>query len=105
MPCVAARRTSLTSRSKTLTRCASAVVMPSLPQAARKRQLVPPGSATIKALDYNLKRWKGLTHFVNDGEVPISNHWFENQTDRLQLDDRIGCPPVACERASAQQPS
>lgn len=44
-----------------------------------QRQLVPPGSATIKAIDYSLKRWKELTHFVNDGDVPISNNWVENQ--------------------------
>jgi len=45
----------------------------------RQRQLVPPGSATIKAIDYSLKRWKELTHFVSDGDVPISNNWVENQ--------------------------
>ena len=44
-----------------------------------QRQLVPPGSATIKAIDYSLKRWKELTHFVSDGDVPISNNWVENQ--------------------------
>jgi hypothetical protein len=44
-----------------------------------QRQLVPPGSATIKAIDYSLKRWKELTHFVGDGDVPISNNWVENQ--------------------------
>ena len=44
-----------------------------------KRQLVRPGSATIKAIDYSLKRWKELTHFVSDGDVPISNKWVENQ--------------------------
>ena len=44
-----------------------------------QRQLVPPGSATIKAIDYSLKRWKELTHFLNDGDVPISNNWVENQ--------------------------
>ena len=40
---------------------------------------MPPGCATIKAIDYSLKRWKELTHFVNDGDVPISNNWVENQ--------------------------
>jgi hypothetical protein len=39
----------------------------------RQRQLVPPGSATIKAIDYSLERWGELTHFVDDGDVPISN--------------------------------
>ena len=43
-----------------------------------QRQLVPPGSATMKAIDYSLKRWKELTRFVKDGDVPISNNWVEN---------------------------
>ncbi|MFZ5544925.1 MAG: IS66 family transposase [Piscinibacter sp.] len=44
-----------------------------------QRQLVPPGSATIKAIDYSLKRWTELTRFVDDADVPISNNWVENQ--------------------------
>jgi transposase len=43
-----------------------------------QRQLVPTGSATMKAIDYSLKRWKQLTRFVDDGDVPISNNWVEN---------------------------
>lgn len=50
-----------------------------------QRQLVPPGSATIKAIDYSLKRWKELTRFVEDGEVPISNNWVENQIRPIAL--------------------
>lgn len=45
----------------------------------RQRQLVPPGSATMKAIDYSFKRWTQLTRFVQDGDVPISNNWVENQ--------------------------
>ena len=44
-----------------------------------QRQLVPPGSATIKAIDYSLKRWAELTRFADDADVPISNNWVENQ--------------------------
>ncbi|MCA0406038.1 IS66 family transposase [Comamonas thiooxydans] len=44
-----------------------------------QRQLVPTGSATMKAIDYSLKRWAQLTRFVQDGDVPISNNWVENQ--------------------------
>jgi transposase len=44
-----------------------------------QRQLVPTGSATMKAIDYSLKRWTQLTRFVQDGDVPISNNWVENQ--------------------------
>ena len=50
-----------------------------------RRQLVPPGSATIKAIDYSLKRWGELTCFVNDGDVPISNNWVENQIRPIAL--------------------
>jgi transposase len=44
-----------------------------------QRRLVPPGSATIKAIDYSLKRWAELTRFADDADVPISNNWVENQ--------------------------
>ena len=44
-----------------------------------QRQQVPNGSATMKAIDYSLKRWAQLTRFVDDGDVPISNNWVENQ--------------------------
>ena len=50
-----------------------------------QRQLVPPGSATIKAIDYSLKRWAELTRFVDDGEVPISNNWVENHIRPIAL--------------------
>jgi transposase len=50
-----------------------------------QRQLVPPGSATIKAIDYSLKRWAELTRFVDDGDVPISNNWVENQIRPIAL--------------------
>jgi transposase len=50
-----------------------------------QRQLVPPGSATMKAIDYSLKRWAALTHFAEDGDVPISNNWVENQIRPIAL--------------------
>ncbi|HEU4380907.1 MAG TPA: IS66 family transposase [Hyphomicrobiaceae bacterium] len=50
-----------------------------------QRQLVPPGSATMKAIDYSLKRWAALTHFVEDGNVPISNNWVENHIRPIAL--------------------
>ena len=49
------------------------------------RQKVPDGSATAKAIDYSLKRWAQLTHFVDDGDVPISNNWVENQIRPIAL--------------------
>ncbi|MEV4698110.1 IS66 family transposase [Pseudomonas brassicacearum] len=43
-----------------------------------QRELVPEGSATVKALDYSLKRWVALTRYLNDGAVPIDNNRVEN---------------------------
>jgi hypothetical protein len=50
-----------------------------------QRQLVPPGSATMKTIDYSLKRWKELTRFLDDGDVPISNNWVENHIRPIAL--------------------
>ena len=50
-----------------------------------QRQLVPDGSATAKAIDYSLKRWKALTRYIDDGDVPISNNWVENQIRPIAL--------------------
>ena len=50
-----------------------------------QHQLVPPGSATMKAIDYSLKRWEELTRFMHDGEVPISNNWVENHIRPVAL--------------------
>jgi transposase len=50
-----------------------------------QRQLVPPGSATMRAIDYSLKRWAELTRFVNDADVPISNNWVENHIRPIAL--------------------
>ena len=50
-----------------------------------QRQLVPDGSATAKAIDYSLKRWQALTRYIDDGDVPISNNWVENQIRPIAL--------------------
>jgi transposase len=50
-----------------------------------QRQLVPPGSATMKAIDYSLKRCSELTRFIEDGDVPISNNWVENRIRPVAL--------------------
>jgi len=33
-----------------------------------------PGSQKRKAIDYCTKRWEGLTHFLDDRRMPISNN-------------------------------
>jgi transposase len=45
----------------------------------QQRQKVPDGSATAKAIDYSLNRWKALMRFIEDGALPIDNNWVENQ--------------------------
>jgi transposase len=45
----------------------------------QQRHKVPDGSATAKAIDYSLKRWRALTRFIDDGELPPDNNWVENQ--------------------------
>jgi transposase len=44
-----------------------------------QRQKVPPGSATAKAIDYSLGRWRALTRYIDDGDLPADNNWVENQ--------------------------
>lgn len=51
----------------------------------QQRQLVPTGSATAAAIDYNLKRWEALVRFVDDGELPIDQNWVENQIRPIAL--------------------
>jgi transposase len=44
-----------------------------------QRHKVPDGSATAKAIDYNLGRWVALTRYLDDGDLPADNNWVENQ--------------------------
>jgi hypothetical protein len=44
-----------------------------------QRQRVPDGSATAKAIDYRLGRWRALRRYLDDGTIPIDNNWVENQ--------------------------
>jgi transposase len=43
-----------------------------------QRQKVPNGGATAKAMDYSLKRWQALMHYIGTGDVPADNNWVEN---------------------------
>jgi transposase len=51
----------------------------------QQRQKVPDGSATAKAIDYNLNRWVALTRFLDDGDLPIDNNQVENQIRPIAL--------------------
>ena len=50
-----------------------------------QRLQVPEGSATARAIDYSLRRWAALTHYLGDGKVPIDNNWVENQIRPIAL--------------------
>lgn len=50
-----------------------------------QRAQVPNSSGTAQAIDYSLKRWSALTHYLDDGQVPIDNNWIENQIRPIAL--------------------
>ena len=52
---------------------------------AEQRGKVPEGSATARTIDYSLKRWRALTRFIDDGELPADNNWVENQIRPIAL--------------------
>jgi transposase len=45
----------------------------------RQRHQVPDGSATAKAIEYNLGRWAALILYLEDGDLPIDNNHVENR--------------------------
>jgi transposase len=49
------------------------------------RQKITDGSATARALDYNLKRWSALTRFAGNGRLPLDNNHIENQNRRITI--------------------
>lgn len=53
-----------------------------------QRQKLANADATAKAIDYSLKRWRALTRYLDDGEVPICNNAVENAIRPLALGRR-----------------
>jgi transposase len=43
-----------------------------------KRQTLAKADITAKAIDYSLSNWRALTHYLDDGQVPIDNNAAEN---------------------------
>jgi transposase len=43
-----------------------------------KRQTLAKADITAKAIDYGLSNWRALTHYLDDGHVPIDNNAVEN---------------------------
>lgn len=56
---------------------------------AQRPQLAK-ADATAKAIDYSLNRWRALTRYLDDGEVPIDNNAVENSIRPLALGRRNG---------------
>jgi hypothetical protein len=50
-----------------------------------RRQKVPEGSATAKAIDYSLGRWAALTRYLDGGTLPADNNWAENRIRPIAL--------------------
>ena len=53
-----------------------------------QRQRLAKADATARAIDYSLKRWRALTRYLDDGEVPIDNNAVENSIRPLALGRR-----------------
>ena len=51
------------------------------------RGKIPNGSSSAKAIDYILKSWVALTHYLTDGRVPIDNNWIESQIRPIAIDN------------------
>jgi len=45
----------------------------------QKRLGTTKNASITKAIEYCLKRWTVLTHYLDDGNLPIDNNWAENQ--------------------------
>lgn len=74
------------------------------PWLTQQRQKVPDGSAIAKAIDCNFKRWLALTRYIDNGDLPIDNHWGENPIRPIAI-RRSNClfagSPRAGKRAGA----
>jgi hypothetical protein len=53
-----------------------------------KRQALAKADVTAKAIDYSLSNWPALTHFLDDGNVPIDNNAAENSVRPLAVGRR-----------------
>lgn len=52
---------------------------------SEQRQQLAKADVTAKAIDYSLSNWRGLTHYLHDGQVPIDNNAAENAVRPLAV--------------------
>lgn len=50
-----------------------------------QRQALVKADITAKAMDYSLSNWRALTHYLDDGNVPIDNNAVENSIRPLAV--------------------
>ena len=50
-----------------------------------QRQRATEGTAIAKAIDYTLVRWRALTRFIDDGDLPPDNNHIENRIRPIAL--------------------
>ena len=54
------------------------------------RLLLRQSRATAKAIDYSLSKWRALTRYLDDGDVPIDNNAVENSIRPMAIGRRNG---------------
>jgi len=52
---------------------------------SEQRAKLAKADVTAKAIDYSLSNWRGLTHYLDDGNVPIDNNAAENAVRPLAV--------------------
>ena len=52
---------------------------------SEQRPKLAKADVTAKAIDYSLSNWRGLTHYLDDGQVPIDNNAAENAVRPLAV--------------------
>ena len=52
---------------------------------SEQRQKLAKADVTAKAIDYSLSNWRGLTRYLDDGQVPIDNNAAENAVRPLAV--------------------
>jgi hypothetical protein len=53
---------------------------------SEQRQKLAKADPTAKAIDYSSSNWRGLTHYLDDGHVPIDNNAAENAVRPLAVE-------------------
>jgi transposase len=69
----------------------------------QQRKKVPEGSATIKAIDYSLKRWTALTRYHRRRRCPRTTTGWRTRSGRLRIGRSNWLFAGRCARANVQR--